>query len=147
MADRLLSSKVHAELVEPLGKRMRNVEDFLCRCGAVPKGEGIAGKVEMDVVEIEDPLGPTAWDEKIQALVVSGETRSGGEMVNRTRKEKALGELEIFVIDVISGTTDGFVVEDLKGVLDEGELKKRKLGSTGIRQWLALRAQQNVVGR
>jgi pantetheine-phosphate adenylyltransferase len=34
---------------------------------------------QYEVVSISDIYGPTGWDDNIQALVVSEETRSGGE--------------------------------------------------------------------
>ncbi|EIW69660.1 hypothetical protein TREMEDRAFT_19339, partial [Tremella mesenterica DSM 1558] len=92
-APSLLVNKSNAALVESLEVRTRNVEDFLRRCGA---------KIPIRAKEINDPLGPTAWDEDIQALVVSRETVAGGEMVNTKRRENGLGELELFIVDVIA---------------------------------------------
>ncbi|ORY33770.1 hypothetical protein BCR39DRAFT_519164 [Naematelia encephala] len=159
MSDSLLASKSNAKLVQPLSVRMDSVKRFLSRCGM--------GNVEMDVVEIHDPLGPTGWEKDIQGLVVSGETRSGGEMVNLTRQERGLGELQVFVVDVIASQTvdqqdqeDDLEVEkedddegeitvrprdrsesvmtlDLRSEVDEKRLKDLKLGSTAIRQWIA----------
>ena len=85
----------------------------------------------MDVLEIHDALGPTAYEAEIQALVVSRETQSGGEMVNSVRQEKGLHSLEMYVIDVIAAART-----DLKGEKDEKKLKELKMGSTGIRQWI-----------
>lgn len=123
MSDNLLSSKSNASLVQPLDVRIASVEAFLRRCGG--------GKM-MDVLEIHDPLGPTAYEADIQVLVVSKETVSGGGMVNRVRREKELGELELFVVDVIAADER----RDLTGEKDEGRLKELKMGSTGIRQWI-----------
>ena len=151
MADSKLTSKTNADLIEPLDKRIRTIEEFLERRGARRKlstsqdstpEELDDGGVRMDVVEITDPYGPTAWDEDIQALVVSHETLSGGGMVNTLRKEKGLPQLEVFVVDVIAAevsATDakgGSGSRDLKGVTDESVLKELKMGSTGIRHWI-----------
>lgn len=152
MSDSLLSSKSNSTLVQPLHQRIEGVENFLSRCGARRPGEDGEG-VAMDVLEIHDGFGPTAWDEDIDALVVSTETRSGGEMVNRVRKEKGLRDLELFVIDVIaSNLVDGAEPDeaagegktsaevktvDLSEETDEKKLKHLKMGSTAIRQWLA----------
>jgi pantetheine-phosphate adenylyltransferase len=107
-----------------------------------------ADAVVMDVVEIQDAFGPTAYDPDIQALVVSRETLSGGQKVNSTRLDKRLSRLEVFVIDVISsdlhtghygaaaGEVEG-LAKDLRDVMDEGRLKEVKMGSTAIRQWIA----------
>ena len=104
MADRLLKSKSNAELVEPIQKRIDAVETFLRHHG----GQDLAlplekcGRVSMDVVEIQDAFGPTAWDREIDTLVVSRETLSGGEAVNSLRKEKGLPELKLYIIEVIA---------------------------------------------
>ena len=59
-------------------------------------------------VEILDPCGPTITDETITALVLSAETRDGGQVVNDKRREKGWMELEIFEVDVLdAGETDG----------------------------------------
>ena len=52
-------------------------------------------------VEISDPFGPTITDETITALVVSGETRAGGQAVNDRRREKQWEPLEVFEVDVL----------------------------------------------
>lgn len=133
MADHLLSSKDNADLVQPLPQRIAVVRDFLRRCDDM---------IDLDVVEIQDPFGPTAWDPDIQCLVVSRETLSGGEAVNRKRAEKAFDQLEVFVIDVIAselegaGDGEGVTTMDLTGSKDEKELKELKMGSTAIRQWI-----------
>jgi pantetheine-phosphate adenylyltransferase len=153
MTDSLLASKSNASLVQPLMERMQRVEDFLARCGAKRRGEDdTESRVLMDVVEIHDALGPTAWDPEIDALVVSTETLSGGEMVNSTRRSKGLPELELFVIDVIASTLaqddsrdidrqreerlDSVKTVDLSEESDEKKLKELKMGSTAIRQWI-----------
>jgi pantetheine-phosphate adenylyltransferase len=140
MTPSLLQSKSNAQLLQTLDERIRTTKDFLSRQGT---------NVELDVVEIHDPFGPTAWDGDIQALVVSKETVSGGEAVNKKRKEKGLGKLDVWVIDVIAaepgiaqssensqGAEGGIKIRDLNHVDDEGELKDLKMGSTAIRQWI-----------
>ncbi|WVQ70127.1 uncharacterized protein L199_008352 [Kwoniella botswanensis] len=150
MADSLLGSKKFHEVVEKLDKRLESVERFLERLGGVKLNherqnshilssspetdEGASEKdvISLQVQEITDIYGPTSTDPNIHALVVSRETVSGGQAVNTKRKEKGLGELEIFVVDVIADKQD----LKLGGVQDEGELKELKMGSTGIRKWI-----------
>lgn len=133
MADHLLSSKKNCELVEPLAQRKRRVYDFLRRCDSVSAEET---ELELDVVEIQDPYGPTAWDPDIHALVVSKETFSGGTAVNTKRRQQGLGELQVFVIDVIASDLDIQGQEAITREVDEGKLKEMKMGSTAIRQWI-----------
>ena len=68
-------------------------------------------------MEIYDGFGPTRDEEDIQALVISEETKSGGEAVNALRKKNGLGELEVWSIDVISAGT----LRALYGTGEEGE--------------------------
>jgi phosphopantetheine adenylyltransferase len=62
--------------------------------------------------------------------------------VNRKRAEKDLGQLEVYVIDVIASeledvaSDEGVTMKDLTGREDEKELKELKMGSTAIRQWI-----------
>lgn len=44
-----------------------------------------------DIVTISDPFGPTITDESLQCIVLSEETRKGGEAINIKRKEKVCG--------------------------------------------------------
>ncbi|WVW83134.1 hypothetical protein I302_105152 [Kwoniella bestiolae CBS 10118] len=149
MADNLLSSKKHYELVENLDKRIEGVEQFLERLGGRSLGKSTedhilsssaqdqdhGGVVALQVQEITDIYGPTSSDPNIHALVVSKETVSGGNAVNTKRKEKGFGELEVYVVDVIADRQD--LELDLGEVGDEGRLKELKMGSTGIRRWIA----------
>ena len=44
-----------------------------------------------DIVTISDPFGPTITDESLQCIVLSEETRKGGDAINIKRKEKVSG--------------------------------------------------------
>jgi pantetheine-phosphate adenylyltransferase len=128
MVDSLLSGKSNADLVEPLSARLAAVEAFVSRRGGVIP----------DVVPISDAYGPTAYDDDIDALVVSQETASGGAAVNAKRKEANLRPLDIYTVEVIGSTSRDFTN------LSPEELKDLKLGSTAIRQYIA---DQAPVGR
>lgn len=56
--------------------------------------------------EIWDPFGPTITDPDIDTLVVSGETRSGGKMVNDKRGELGMKELAVLEVDVLDTEED-----------------------------------------
>ncbi|GFZ46183.1 hypothetical protein JCM24511_04430 [Saitozyma sp. JCM 24511] len=141
----------------PVGKLVDGITGGDGRFGLSggPKPDADVSAVVMDVVEIQDAFGPTAYDPDIQALVVSRETLSGGQKVNSTRSDKRLSQLEVFVIDVISsdlhtghygaaaGEVEG-LAKDLRDVMDEGRLKEVKMGSTAIRQWIADGADREV---
>ena len=75
----LLASKVLPELIKPVDVRIASVERFL---------SDVNPWIEHNVVEITDVYGPTAWDSKLECLVVSPETARGGQKVNAERKRK-----------------------------------------------------------
>ncbi|OCF45486.1 hypothetical protein I317_00733 [Kwoniella heveanensis CBS 569] len=125
------------------------------RSGTVAIGNKLDGRIEIAAAEITDALGPTRYDPDIQALVVSRETISGGKAVNATRREKGLGELELWVVDVIglppAGETNSDAeLEEMRGmdgVEDEKIIKEMKMGSTGIRRWIAEHAHDPSVAQ
>lgn len=95
----------------------------------------LPGDLAIKYVEIFDAFGPTVTDESITALVLSGETRSGGNAVNEKRAEKGWPPLDIFEVDVLDPSPD------------DGETSKResqgfenKISSTEIRRRLAKRS-------
>lgn len=82
-------------------------------------------------VEIEDPFGPTITEQSISALVVSGETRSGGKAVNDKRAENGWSALEVFEVDVLDAE------EDNGADSAASEAYQSKISSTEIRRKLA----------
>ncbi|KAK1051303.1 hypothetical protein LTR74_016846 [Friedmanniomyces endolithicus] len=146
--DQLLVNKKHAEVLESWSARQGAVRAFLdsilnfnpsppsttTRNDAGPNGKSVdlhyPSNLTIKCTEIQDPFGPTITDEQISALILSGETRSGGKAVNDKRKEKGWKELEVFEVDVLDAE------EELEG----SEAKEgfgSKLSSTAIREKLA----------
>lgn len=109
---------------------------------------------------LQDIYGPTSVDPEITAIVVSEETRSGGEagsfissssipvsrcaiadvflspLVNKERAKKGLSTLEVFIIKLISSDAE---VEDAWEGMTAGDSKRGiegKMGSTAIREWI-----------
>ncbi|KAG0635273.1 hypothetical protein HOY80DRAFT_460503 [Tuber brumale] len=64
----------------------------------IPDGEK---ELVIETVEINDPFGPTITNEAISALVVSEESKNGGEAVNKKRTEKSWDALQVYKVDVI----------------------------------------------
>ncbi|KAK0274947.1 hypothetical protein LTR35_011369 [Friedmanniomyces endolithicus] len=154
--DQLLVNKKHAEVLESWSARQGAVRAFLdsilnfnpsspsitTRNDAGPNGKSVdlhyPSNLTIKCTEIQDPFGPTITDEQISALIISGETRSGGKAVNDKRKEKGWKELEVFEVDVLDAE------EELQG----SEAKEgfgSKLSSTAIREKLA--RQTDVPGK
>jgi len=129
--DNLLVNKANKHLLEPLTRRIGRVRSFLTL---------FKPSLEYDIVPIQDVYGPTAVDPNIQGLVVSKETLSGGTAVDKKRKELGFPTLEIFVIEVISA-------KDVALDSDDPELlKKTKISSTFIREWVANRQRDEGSG-
>ncbi|KAI2638438.1 cytidylyltransferase [Xylaria nigripes] len=123
--DELLKRKKYAELVQSWDLRVRNVIEFLTSVFQLSQagwgepevtrkdGKAIArlrnGTIEIHCVVLQDAFGPTITEEDMDVLVVSGETRSGGEAVNAKRRERGWHALEIFEVDVLDAEdfTDG----------------------------------------
>ena len=81
-------------------------------------------------VEIFDPCGPTITDETITALVLSAETRDGGQLVNDKRGEKGWPALEVFEVDVLdAGDTQGDsrdqANEKFQGKISSTDIRRR----------------------
>ncbi|KAK3690159.1 hypothetical protein B0T22DRAFT_189073 [Podospora appendiculata] len=146
--DELLKNKKFAELVQPWEVRARNVIVFLSRLlqlsdrgwkgGARPAieerdGDFRAafrdGTIRVQCVRIQDAFGPTVAVEKIDALVVSGETRSGGRAVNDKRVQQGWHELTVFEVDVL----DAKEAEETEGPT-RTENFAAKISSSAIRQ-------------
>ena len=53
--------------------------------------------VHLDIIELQDPYGPTITDETIDAIVVSSETIVGAFKINEIREGKGFQPLNILV--------------------------------------------------
>lgn len=145
--DELLKNKKYAEYVQSWDDRAMYVIEFLSsllelrregwRANQGPKvqsGDGEIkalfrdGRVEIECVRIQDPFGPTITVEDMDALVVSGETRSGGAAVNDKRRSRGWHPMEVFEVDVL----DAEDIED-SNATKTGNFAT-KISSTAIRK-------------
>ena len=144
--DEMLKKKKFVEYVQPWPERARNVIEFLASILELsPTGWKDAsspkivenggdyrvtfreGTISIQCVEFQDLYGPTVTREEIEALVVSGETRSGGKAVNDKRIEQGWKALDVFEVDVL----------DASEITDEATKTQdfaSKISSTAIRQ-------------
>ncbi|KAI9660377.1 MAG: hypothetical protein M1821_009727 [Bathelium mastoideum] len=160
--DELLKNKQHAEQLEPWTMRQRRVIDFLLAIldfcpkrhsfhdnfitttyKSVPGPNGhvvstrLASGITINCVHIQDPFGPTITDPNISALIVTAETRSGGQAVNSKRAEKDWPALQVFEVDVLDTEQD-----EGRGLLNkEADDFRTKISSTEIRRLRAKKAQ------
>ncbi|KAM5350594.1 hypothetical protein ACJ41O_007099 [Fusarium nematophilum] len=150
--DELLTKKKYAEELQSWDDRAQSVLSFLAtlleydtRATSPPAtskpDELVAalrdGRVIVRCVNIHDPFGPTITEEAVDAIVVSLETRSGGQAINDKRADKGWKPLDVFEIDVLDATEVG-----------EGEVSKTKdfaakISSTTIRQQKAEAKRQS----
>ncbi|KAM0716929.1 hypothetical protein Q7P37_006781 [Cladosporium fusiforme] len=141
--DELLKNKKHASVLESWSDRQKAVADF---CGSLidfsssapkittrndpgPNGKSVdihyLSGYTLKCTEIQDPYGPTITEEDLGALIISAETRSGGQAVNDKRKEKGWKDLEVFEVDVLDASEESNAVS---------EGFEHKLSSTAIRE-------------
>ncbi|KAI0975108.1 cytidylyltransferase [Xylaria arbuscula] len=142
--DELLKRKKYAEFVQPWDLRVTNVIEFLASILQLSKtgwthpdvtktdDKVIArfrdGAVEIHCVVLQDAFGPTTTEEEMDVLVVSGETRSGGDAVNTRRRENGWHELEIFEVDVLDAE------DSIDGPTQTKKDFATKISSTAIRE-------------
>ena len=148
--DALLKKNQYIEVLQDWNQRQASVRDFLLsildwHAPSDPTGrtydqktnarsvrDDLSSGLTINYVEIFDAFGPTITDEKISALVISGETRSGGKAVNDRREEKGWAPLEVFEVDVLDA-------HDEKGSGSAKADFQNKISSTEIRRRLHLR--------
>lgn len=144
--DELLKNKKHISVLESWSDRQKAIAEF---CDSLidfspatatsskqiterndpgPNGKSIdiryPSGFTLQNTEIQDPFGPTITIPDLGALIISAETRSGGNAVNEKRKEKGWKELEVFEVDVLDATEESAAVT---------EGFESKLSSTAIR--------------
>lgn len=151
-AEDLLKKKKYAEFLESWSDRQKavhrylkgvmcfdgpgeTIEDTKERHNPGPNGHVVEvefpGNIAMMYTEIWDPFGPSITDEEISALIVSEETRKGGQEVNVKRKEIGFSPLEVFEVDVLDSEEIGDEQERADGA--EKQFLS-KLSSTEIRR-------------
>ena len=158
--DELLTNKKHAEQMQSWDDRQQAVREFLSAIldfttpneasrriqrfsNPGPNGRAIHEEFGphflVKYVEISDPFGPTITDEAISALIISGETRSGGKAVNDRRTSKGWSALEVFEVDVLDAE-EREEIRDVKASRNEDNFQG-KISSTAIRQRLSAKSQ------
>lgn len=73
-----ISEKVLKELIQPYSLRVERVGEFL---------RDVKPSIQVEIVPLEDPYGVSVTDPLLECIVVSEETKKGGEAVNKKRME------------------------------------------------------------
>ncbi|XP_071157555.1 bifunctional coenzyme A synthase-like [Mytilus edulis] len=109
--------KTLCELITPTEKRIEGVLDFL---------QDIKPCIEHKVVAINDMFGPTISDPDLQFIVVSEETKRGGEIVNEERQKKGFTVLKQHVIELVVDSCHNQYEEEK---ISSSSSRKRLLGT------------------
>ena len=156
--DELLKNKQYREGLESFAQRLFAVRHFLLDIlelispihtlqstskveSSEPHGRTVhdvlKSGLSVKYVEIFDPCGPTITEEHITGLILSGETRKGGQVVNEKRGEKGWHALEVFEVDVLD-TQEGEA-----GNKTQDDRFQSKISSTDIRRRVLQRSKAN----
>lgn len=87
----LLKNKKYANVLELLEVRVAKVVKFVQKMHTR----------HFEIYQINDICGPTGYIADIDTLVVSQETVSGGDYVNKYREKQGFSPLKVLVVDVI----------------------------------------------
>ncbi|KAK1794835.1 hypothetical protein P4O66_010033 [Electrophorus voltai] len=113
----LLKNKVLRELIEPFALRLEKLQEFL---------NDVKPSLQYDMVPLSDPFGPSVTDPQLQCIVVSEETRRGGEAVNGKRVQNGLSELVLYSIPLIKDAHHTDIEEEK---ISSSSLRARLLGT------------------
>lgn len=80
------AEKVLKELIEPYSLRVQRLQEFL---------RDVKPSLQVEIVPLDDPYGVSVVDPLLQCIVVSEETKRGGEAVNKKRTENVSKEVNL----------------------------------------------------
>jgi len=99
--DEMLKNKKHGDVMQPYALRASTTLWFL---------QAIDPSLTYEIIEINDPYGPTLTGPSFNAIIVSEETRKGADEINEKRRANGLLPLEVIVVGLVkapSGLGDG----------------------------------------
>lgn len=113
----MLKKKVLKELIEPFSLRVQKLQEFL---------QDTKPSLQVDIVPLDDPFGVSVVDPLLECIVVSEETRKGGEAVNKKRIENGLPALVLHEIQLLK---DSHHTETEEEKISSSSLRSRLLGT------------------
>ncbi|XP_051926806.1 bifunctional coenzyme A synthase [Hippocampus zosterae] len=113
----MLKKKVLKELIQPYHLRVEKLHEFL---------RDVRPSLQVEIVPLDDPLGVSVVDPLLRCIVVSEETRKGGEAVNRTRIKNGLPALVLHEIQLLK---DAHHSETEEEKISSSSLRSRLLGT------------------
>lgn len=122
--DRLVSKLNKDHPVRKFAIRQRDLRRLLTARGWLQRAR---------ITELKDPFGPATRRKRLDALVVSEETRANGVRVNALRRKRGLNPLRLYVVRMVR-TTDGQLLSDTR--IRRGEVNPQgKLRSKSRREF------------
>ena len=94
--------------------RKRNLESLLDSLGFLDKFE---------IVPLNDDWGPSVIEEDFEAIVVSGETKSTADIINKIRSKEGRNELQIVVVPMIKAFDGKYI--------SSSRIRKKEIDSEG----------------
>ncbi|XP_071401849.1 bifunctional coenzyme A synthase [Centroberyx affinis] len=113
----MLKKKVLKELIEPYSQRVQRLQEFL---------QDVKPSLRVEIVPLDDPFGASVVDSQLQCIVVSEETKKGGEAVNKRRIENGLPGLVLHEIQLLK---DAHHAETEEEKISSSSLRSRLLGT------------------
>ena len=102
--DRLVSTMDKDHPVRKFATRRRDLRRLLKARGWLQRAR---------ITELSDPFGPATRRKRLDALVVSAETRANGLRVNALRRSRGLKPLRLYVVRMVR-TKDGRLLSDTR---------------------------------
>eukprot|EP00743_Colponemidia_sp_Colp-15_P007695 GILK01008330.1.p1 GENE.GILK01008330.1~~GILK01008330.1.p1 ORF type:complete len:361 (+),score=47.73 GILK01008330.1:41-1123(+) len=124
-SEALLVKKQFAEFLQTFEQREKILREFL---------NTVRSDIEYDIQVLTDPVGPAGPDPLLEVIVLTVETAAGGEMVNKSRTERRLNQLDVLVIDLVALEGDHF----------ESVAIAQKFSSTDVRKYLATKTGHDI---
>ncbi|XP_017293678.1 bifunctional coenzyme A synthase [Kryptolebias marmoratus] len=113
----MLKKKVLKELIEPYSVRVQKLQEFL---------QDTKPSLQVEIVPLEDPFGVSVVDPQLKCILVSEETRKGGEAVNKKRLENGLPPLVLHEIQLLKDAHRNEIEEEK---ISSSSLRSRLLGT------------------
>ena len=104
----------NANFLNSYAIRKRNLESLLDSLGFLDKFE---------IVPLNDYWGPSVIDEDFEAIVVSGETKSTADIINKIRSKEGRNELQIVVVPMIKAFDGKYI--------SSSRIRKKEIDSEG----------------
>lgn len=95
-SDTLVATLSKSHPVKPFDTRVRGLKNFLRAHGWLERAR---------IVKLQDRFGPATRRKRLEALIVSEDTRSSGKKINAIRENRGLRRLRVYVVKLVRDST------------------------------------------